>query len=143
MFDAGFGPTIAIRRRQMGFSQSELSRRAKISQQHISLIEKGRLEPGVKTLRRLLEALSLTLKIEPIRFSASAVRRRLDSLNRFNAWERTQQENPDIQEAFARAGHLASLEMSLHPKRVVNPQETHAQARDWKAWRAALSKIRP
>lgn len=44
-----------------GFSQAELSRRAGISQGHISQIEAGHKQPRPRTVRRLADALGVPL----------------------------------------------------------------------------------
>jgi transcriptional regulator with XRE-family HTH domain len=46
-------------------TQAELAKRAGISQPHLAAIEKGRLDPQVRTLKRIFEALSCDLTIVP------------------------------------------------------------------------------
>ena len=51
-------------RRRSGLSQAELARRAHVSQPVISAYEKGRREPGLSMLTKLVEASGHTLNIE-------------------------------------------------------------------------------
>jgi predicted nucleotidyltransferase/DNA-binding XRE family transcriptional regulator len=56
-------------RRRSGLSQTELARRAKVSQPVVSAYESGRREPGLATLSKLVEAtghhLRVNLEAEP------------------------------------------------------------------------------
>lgn len=51
-------------RQTAGLSQSELARRAGTTQAQISLVENGGRTPRLETLRRIAEALGLTLTVE-------------------------------------------------------------------------------
>ena len=51
-------------RKLAGLSQSELARRAGVSQPMISAYERGRREPGLSMLRKLVEATGCELSIE-------------------------------------------------------------------------------
>lgn len=55
----GFGDLLRAARHRRGLSQLELAGRANLSTRHLSFIECGRAQPGVATMRRLLEALGV------------------------------------------------------------------------------------
>ena len=46
-------------------TQVDLARRAKVPQSHIAAIEKGKLDPRLSTLRKIFEALSCDMVLEP------------------------------------------------------------------------------
>ncbi|OGR84888.1 MAG: hypothetical protein A2901_00835 [Elusimicrobia bacterium RIFCSPLOWO2_01_FULL_54_10] len=46
-------------------TQSELAQHAKLPQSHIAAIEKGKLDPRLSTLRKIFEALSCEMVLEP------------------------------------------------------------------------------
>lgn len=51
-------------RRQRGLSQAQLARRAATTQNYVSRIERGVVEPSLPTLQRLLHAMGLQLRVE-------------------------------------------------------------------------------
>lgn len=59
----GAGTVIREARRRSGLSQTELARRARVSQPVISAYESGRREPSLSMLTRLVEASGHTLTI--------------------------------------------------------------------------------
>jgi transcriptional regulator with XRE-family HTH domain len=54
-----YGKGIKIARTIAGLSQKELAKRADIDPSHISLIEKGKRKPTLRTLERLIRALDI------------------------------------------------------------------------------------
>jgi transcriptional regulator with XRE-family HTH domain len=54
-----YGKGIKIARTISGLSQKQLSKRADIDASHISLIEKGKRKPTLRTLERLIRALNI------------------------------------------------------------------------------------
>ena len=54
-----YGKGIKIARTVAELSQKELARRARIDAGHISLIEKGKRKPTLRTLERLIRALDI------------------------------------------------------------------------------------
>lgn len=59
------GRMVRYARRRGGMTQRELAAKAGIPQETIARIEKGRVDPRVSTLDRLLEAAEFGLEIEP------------------------------------------------------------------------------
>ena len=58
------GSVIQEARRRSGLSQAELARRADVSQPVISAYERGRREPGLPMLTKLIEATGHTLRLD-------------------------------------------------------------------------------
>ena len=58
------GSVIHEARRRSGLSQAELARRAEVSQPVISAYERGRREPGLPMLTKLVEATGHTLRLD-------------------------------------------------------------------------------
>jgi transcriptional regulator with XRE-family HTH domain len=61
----GLGEAVATRRAQLHLSQVELSEATGIPQADISRIERGKGNPTLATVTRLLAALDLRFRIEP------------------------------------------------------------------------------
>ena len=59
------GDWIRILRDSLRMTQAELASRAKISQPHLAGIESGKTDPQISTLKRIFQALSCDLVIEP------------------------------------------------------------------------------
>lgn len=55
-----WGAAIIARRAELGLTQKDLSGRVKTSQQHLSLVERGAVEPGLDLRLRLAAALETT-----------------------------------------------------------------------------------
>ena len=49
----------------LGMTQADLARRARVTQPHLAGIERGKIDPQVKTLRRIFDALSCDLSLVP------------------------------------------------------------------------------
>ena len=60
-----YGEWIRILRTSLRMSQAELAKRASIPQSHIASIETGKTDPQLSTMRRIFNALSCDLVIEP------------------------------------------------------------------------------
>jgi transcriptional regulator with XRE-family HTH domain len=56
---------IRILRNSLRMTQAELAHRARISQPHLAGIEGGKIDPQISTLKRIYEALSCELSVEP------------------------------------------------------------------------------
>lgn len=52
-------------RSYLRMTQTELAKRAKISQPHLAAIESGKIDPQLSTLRRIYQGLSCDLIVEP------------------------------------------------------------------------------
>ena len=59
------GDWIRILRESLRMTQAELASRAKITQPHLAGIETGKTDPQVGTLKRIFEAMSCDLVLEP------------------------------------------------------------------------------
>jgi predicted DNA-binding mobile mystery protein A len=59
------GDWIRILRDSLRMTQAELASRAKITQPHLVGIESGKTDPQISTLKRIFQALSCDLVIEP------------------------------------------------------------------------------
>ena len=59
--DLGLGAKLRWLRRLYGLSQRELASRAGLTHSNVSLIEQGQVSPSVRSLTRLLEAISISL----------------------------------------------------------------------------------
>lgn len=64
-YDPPPGDWIRILRDSLRMTQAELASRAKITQPHLAGIESGKTDPQISTLRRIFEALSCDLVVEP------------------------------------------------------------------------------
>lgn len=56
---------IRILRESLRMTQAELASRAKITQPHLAGIESGKTDPQISTLKRIFEAMSCDLVLEP------------------------------------------------------------------------------
>lgn len=59
------GDWIRILRESLRMTQAELARRAKMTQPHLAGIESGKTDPQISTLKRIFEAMSCDLVLEP------------------------------------------------------------------------------
>ena len=59
------GDWIRILRDSLRMTQAELASRARITQPHLAGIESGKTDPQISTLRRIFEAMSCDLVLEP------------------------------------------------------------------------------
>jgi len=59
------GDWIRILRDSLRMTQAELASRARITQPHLAGIESGKTDPQISTLRRIFEAMSCYLVLEP------------------------------------------------------------------------------
>ena len=60
-----FSDWVRILRRALRMTQKQLAQRAKITQPHLVGIEKGKVNPRINTLKRIFDALSCPMVIEP------------------------------------------------------------------------------
>lgn len=65
LWDSSCADWIRILRTYLRMTQVELAKRAKIQQSHLAGIESGKTDPRISTVRRLYEALSCRLSLEP------------------------------------------------------------------------------
>lgn len=63
--EPSYADWIRILRNSLRMTQAELAHRARISQPHLAGIEGGKIDPQISTLKRLYEALSCKLSVEP------------------------------------------------------------------------------
>lgn len=56
-----FGAVIRARREELGLTQDELAHEAKVTRNHVSLLERGHRSPTLSTMKRLADALGQTL----------------------------------------------------------------------------------
>ena len=66
------GPAVRVLREQAGFSQEELADRAELDRTYVSGIERGRRNPSVKSLQRIVAALDTSLDVLFIKARALA-----------------------------------------------------------------------
>lgn len=59
------GDWIRILRESLRMTQAELASRAKITQPHLAGIESGKTDPQISTVKRIFEAMSCDLVLEP------------------------------------------------------------------------------
>lgn len=64
-WEPNYGDWIRMVRESLRMSQAELARRSGVSQPHLAEIEKGKVDPRVSTLKRLFDAMSCDVVIEP------------------------------------------------------------------------------
>ena len=65
MYEPSPADWIRILRTSLRMTQAELAHRAKISQPHLAGIESGKTDPQVSTVKRIFEAMSCDLVLEP------------------------------------------------------------------------------
>ena len=65
IFKPSHSDWIRIIRHSLRMTQAELARRAGVTQPHLNGIERGKIDPQVSTLKRIFQALSCELVIEP------------------------------------------------------------------------------
>ena len=66
------GEAVRLRRGELGLSQTELGRRARMTQSAVARFEAGGTVPTIPVLERLAEALRLDLRVEFVQHAASA-----------------------------------------------------------------------
>jgi predicted DNA-binding mobile mystery protein A len=64
-YEPSHGDWIRILRDSLRMTQAELASRAKITQPHLAGIESGKTDPQISTLKRIFEAMSCDLVLEP------------------------------------------------------------------------------
>jgi predicted DNA-binding mobile mystery protein A len=64
-YEPSHGDWIRILRESLRMTQAELAGRAKITQPHLAGIESGKTDPQIGTLKRIFEAMSCDLVLEP------------------------------------------------------------------------------
>ena len=65
LWDSSYGDWIRIVRTYLRMTQMELAERAGVPQSHLVAIESGKIDPRVSTLKRIYEAMSCRLSLEP------------------------------------------------------------------------------
>lgn len=109
------GRMVRYARRRAGLTQRELAAKAGIPQETIARIEKGRVDPRVGTLDRLLEAAQFGLEVMP-RLGIGIDRSQIDALLALAPEQR-------LEIALANDGHFVELRRSI--RRVAEPPETY------------------
>lgn len=134
------GFVIKSRRKELGLTQFRLAKLSQVSQQHISLIEKGAVAPNIKTLEKIFSVLGLKMQFQP-GFSQKLIEERLKGLTRFNEWEKQEKQEIDPGEAFEKAGAFLAAYQTLHPGSEKNPADLEEKKEIWKIWRSRLSLL--
>lgn len=130
------GAQVGSWRRKLRITQDELGRRCGLSQQHISLLERGRLDPTARTLDKVLKALGLRMEFR--QEQRSAIPEHLARLRAFNAWEAAESRTPPaFDEALSGADALLRFRP---PAGGCAPEDLEAKARIWTAWRSRLPR---
>lgn len=122
----------------MSLSQAALARMAGISQQHLSLVESGRVRPNLRTLERILDALGMRLSLQAA--SAPAIARRIEGLSRFNSWEAGQRPRMSLDRALELSESMARLYADLHGRSEAAAHLSF-QSQGWKDWRRRLGVL--
>jgi predicted DNA-binding mobile mystery protein A len=65
IYEPSHADWIRILRNTLRMTQDDLARRAHISQPHLAGIESGKVDPQISTLKRIFQALSCDLLIQP------------------------------------------------------------------------------
>lgn len=134
------GAIIKSRRKELGFTQFRLAKLSQISQQHISLIEKGSVAPNIKTLEKIFSVLGLKMQFQP-GFSQKLIKERLTGLARFNEWEKQEKQKIEPREAFEKAGAFLAAYQTLHPGSEKTAADLEEKKEIWKIWRSRLSLL--
>ena len=132
---------IRTKRIELGISQARLAALSGTHQQHISLIESGRIKPNLATLDRILSALGQKWELSSIPDDPARRQDRLSAFARFNAWEQASRQERDPAAAWDLAGAWAGTYLRLHGPGREEPWEAKAAA--WRAWRKRLARCRP
>lgn len=109
------GRMVRYARRRAGLTQRALAAKAGIPQETIARIERGRVDPRVGTLDRLLEACGLGLEAMP-RLGIGIDRTQIEALLRLAPEER-------LAVAVANDRHYVELRRSI--RRVADPKEPY------------------
>lgn len=115
------GREIRRRRRAAGLTQAGLAERAGISQQHLSLLEADPEGAQLRTLRRVLASLELSLAVLPA--AGEALRRRQEARRRMNAAEAALLAWSTPSADLERVGELAALYGRLHGPQLAPPAD--------------------
>ena len=97
-------------RAEKGWSQAVLARRAGLSQQHLSLIERDASRAEVRTVERVLSALGRTLTLSPSLAARAEAWRRLEEAEAGFAQWTTPAED------LSRVSELAGIYLSRYPE---------------------------
>lgn len=126
------GRVIAQRRQALGWAQGDLADAAGLSQQHVSLIERGKVAPTQRTLEKLLAALALeaTFTAAP----ATDLRQQVAASRSSAGWEE-EEIPPGFTEALHRADDLYVLASAAA---ALPAEDMEEQARAWSVWRSRL-----
>lgn len=137
MDNKGFSCRIRERRVQLGMSQTRLATAAGTTQQHISLIESGKVRPILPTLTKIMGTLGLNLTAQP---DDVRMKSRLEGLQRFNAWEAGHAKALSWQEALSHAGAMTRLRAALC--KTADTWAWQQKAAEWKRLRRLLAAVR-
>ncbi len=128
------GPDLRRLREQRNLSQTALAQACGLSQQHLSLLERGASGMELSTLEKILEALGYGLAL---------VARPAGLQTRLQQWAAYEEPalnlSPDAR--LAQIGDLAEVFLARHPTQE-SPEELLARARAIKNWRARLAWVR-
>lgn len=130
---------------QAGLSQAELARKAGISQQHVSKIERGSLQPNLGTLTRLAAGLGMGLELRPSAESspAEALLARRAMWKRLADFERKVVDPAGPAVRLVQTGELVDLFEALHGARLPDSAALDAHALGIREWRRRLAALKP
>ena len=113
------GREIRRRRKALGWSQDQLAARSRVSQQHLSLIERRPEGAQLRTLTRVLSGLGLALELLPA--DAAALRERQAAWKRMNEAEANFKVWSTPAKDFQRVTELAALYSKRHGPQTALP----------------------
>lgn len=133
----GLGREIRRRRRELGWSQGRLAAHCRVSQQHLSLIERRPEAAQLRTLTRVLGGLGLAFELLPA--DAAALRDRQASWRRMNAAESGFKDWNTPARDLSRVGELAAFYLKRHGP--PPPQPDAAMRAHWREFRRRLAAV--
>lgn len=133
----GVGREIRRRRREKGWSQDQLAARSRVSQQHLSLIERRPEAAQLRTLTRVLGGLGLAFELLPADVAAARARqaawkRMNEAETAFKAWSVPASD-------LAKVGELAALYARRHGSQAAVPRPEERAA--WAELRRRLALV--
>ncbi|TPW20891.1 MAG: hypothetical protein FD126_1232 [Elusimicrobia bacterium] len=133
----GVGREIRRRRKELGWSQDLLAARSRVSQQHLSLIERRPEAAQLRTLSRVLGGLGLAFELLPADVAAARARqaawkRMNEAETSFKAWSAPAKD-------MTRLGELADLYTRRHGPQAALP--TLSERKGWAELRRRLAMV--
>ena len=135
--ECSFGYLVKEQRQKLKLTQTQVAVLAGLSQQHVSLIEKGTFNPNLNTLRRLGRVLQMEFILKSLPAIMSPWEEKINQLKRFNHWEITQHESLSAQAALKKAGEFLEL-YTIFQKEIPYSEDLENQISRWKLLRMRL-----